>query len=63
VGEMRQGRESGCQQGSKGSWGTLAGDMARVLGVRTRVSGGSWGGQADRTVPWCKERGAHGVNG
>jgi hypothetical protein len=40
--EMRQGRESGCGQCSNGSWGTWAGDVAGVLGVRplgwTRLS-------------------------
>jgi hypothetical protein len=38
VGEMRQGRESGCGQGSKGSWGAWAGDVARVLEVCARWS-------------------------
>jgi hypothetical protein len=38
VGEMRQGRESGCGRCSKGSWGVWAGDVAGVLGVRARWS-------------------------
>jgi hypothetical protein len=36
VGEMGQGWESGCGQGSKGSRGTWAGDVVEVLGVRAR---------------------------
>jgi hypothetical protein len=51
-GEMRQGRESGCQQGSKGSWGMLAGDVAGVLDMRTRGSAVAHGEDiADKTVP------------
>ena len=30
------GGESGCGRGSKRSWGTLAGDMTELLGVRAR---------------------------
>jgi hypothetical protein len=63
VGEMRQGRESGCGRGSKGSWGTWSGDVAGVLGVRvcgSVVVHGEDG--ADRTAPWCRERGAPRAN-
>jgi hypothetical protein len=38
MGEMRQGRESGCGQGSKGSRGTWAGDVAGFLHVCARGS-------------------------
>jgi hypothetical protein len=37
VGEMRQGRESGCGRGSKKSWGAWAGDVGGPLGVHADV--------------------------
>ena len=38
VGKMRQGRESGCGRGSKGSWGECVGDVAGVHDVCARWS-------------------------
>jgi hypothetical protein len=37
-GQNEVGEESGCGQGSKGSWGTWVGDMAGFLGGRARGS-------------------------
>jgi hypothetical protein len=49
---MRQGRESGCGRGSKGCWGTWAGEVAGVLGGRARGSvEARWEDEADRGGP------------
>jgi hypothetical protein len=63
--EMRQGRESGCGRCSKKRWGTWAGDVAEVLGVRVRWSMAVRGeGRADKEAPRCSERKrARGGNG
>jgi hypothetical protein len=45
--EMRQGRESGCGRGSKGSWGAWASDMGNLHDERADVGQrrlrGRWG--------------------
>jgi hypothetical protein len=58
MGEMRQGRESGCGRCSKGSWGAWAGDVSGVLGLRARWSKAVCGkGKADRG-PTAQREGA-----
>jgi hypothetical protein len=49
MGEMRQGRESGCGWGSKRSWGTWAGDVAGVLAVNVCVGPWRFAGKAELT--------------
>jgi hypothetical protein len=59
VGEMRQGeREGGCGRGSKGSWGAWADDVAGLLNMRARVSGGCGEDRADRADPRRRSTGA-----
>jgi hypothetical protein len=55
--EMRQEREIGCGQCSKGSWGAWAGDVVGVLGVRAHWSTAAHEeGEADREAPRRSER-------
>jgi hypothetical protein len=57
VGEKKQGRESGCDRGSKGSWGTWAGDVVGFLGVHARGSAVVRGeDEADRLARRHRER-------
>jgi hypothetical protein len=62
---MRQGRESGCGRGSKGSWRTWAGDVTEVLGGHVRGSVAVRGEDgADMAAPLLRERErARGTNG
>jgi hypothetical protein len=59
---MRQGRESGCGQGSKGSWGTWGCDVAGLLDMHARAGSGGCGEDgADRAGPQRRGMGARSV--
>jgi hypothetical protein len=58
VGEMRQGRESGCERGSKESWERGGATwLAFSTCVHARVSGGCGEYGAGRAGPWRKGTG------
>jgi hypothetical protein len=53
---MRQGRQSGCMWGSKGSWGTWGCDVVELLAVRAR------GGLFISIISRCEETPQFGVS-